>query len=103
MMKHAWHSYVNYAWGHNELRSQAKTFYDGNKLGQAPLGATIVDSIDTLYIMGLEKEYMQAAKWIKTNFDFYNNVSRIIKFLSYTYKITNSIAYFRTPMLWGFI
>jgi len=36
----------------------------------ATLGATIVDSIDTLYITGLKDEYNQAIKnWIKENFN----------------------------------
>ncbi|VDO14793.1 unnamed protein product [Rodentolepis nana] len=70
MTKHAWDNYVKYAWGHNELRPKSRTFHDTDILGRVPLGATIVDSIDTLYIMGLEKEYEQASKWIKDNLDF---------------------------------
>ncbi|KAM3183167.1 hypothetical protein ACTXT7_010880 [Hymenolepis weldensis] len=69
MTKYAWDNYVKYAWGHNELRPKSKTFHDTDVLGRVPLGATIVDSIDTLYIMGLEKEYMQASKWIKEKLD----------------------------------
>lgn len=75
MTKHAWDNYVKYAWGHNELRPKSKTFHDTDVLGRVPLGATIVDSIDTLYIMGLEEEYRQASKWIKDKLDISNAVS----------------------------
>ncbi len=68
MMIHAWKGYVDHAWGSNELRPISKTSYHTSIFGWAPLGATIVDSIDTLYIMGLMNEYNQAKNWIKENF-----------------------------------
>ena len=75
MTKHAWDSYVAYAWGHNELKPLSKTYHDTDILGRVPLGATIVDSIDTLYILGLDEEYKQAAQWIRDKLDFSNAVS----------------------------
>ncbi|VDM30319.1 unnamed protein product [Hydatigera taeniaeformis] len=81
MTRHAWSNYVKYAWGHNELKPLSKTFHDTDILGRVPLGATIVDSIDTLYIMGLEEEYKQAAKWIRDKLDFSNAVSGTRLFL----------------------
>ena len=68
MMIHAWKGYVEHAWGSNELRPISKTSYNGSIFGSAPLGATIIDSIDTLYIMGLMDEYNQAKNWIEHNF-----------------------------------
>lgn len=32
-------------------------------------GATIVDSLDTLYIMGLTEDYKEAKEWIHTSLD----------------------------------
>lgn len=32
-------------------------------------GATIVDSLDTLYIMGLTEDYKEAKEWIRTSLD----------------------------------
>lgn len=32
-------------------------------------GASIVDSLDTLYIMGLTEEYEEAKEWIQNNLD----------------------------------
>lgn len=34
------------------------------------MGATIVDALDTLYIMGLHDEFRDGQKWIKDNLDF---------------------------------
>lgn len=49
-MKHCWDGYRKYAWGYDELKPVTKTKAN-NWLN---MGATIVDSLDTLYIMGLE-------------------------------------------------
>ncbi|CAA7394604.1 unnamed protein product [Spirodela intermedia] len=65
-MLHAWNSYVKYAWGQDELQPQSM---DGvNSFGG--LGATIVDSLDTLYIMGLHDEFQKAREWVVTSLDF---------------------------------
>uniref|UniRef100_A0A453CTH6 alpha-1,2-Mannosidase n=1 Tax=Aegilops tauschii subsp. strangulata TaxID=200361 RepID=A0A453CTH6_AEGTS len=55
-MLHAWNSYVKYAWGMDELQPQSKNGV--NSFGG--LGATLVDSLDTLYIMGLRDEFQKA-------------------------------------------
>ncbi|AQK45950.1 Mannosyl-oligosaccharide 12-alpha-mannosidase MNS1 [Zea mays] len=65
-MLHAWNSYVKYAWGMDELQPQSK---DGiNSFGG--LGATLVDSLDTLYIMGLKDEFQKARDWVAESLDF---------------------------------
>ncbi|VDL79419.1 unnamed protein product [Nippostrongylus brasiliensis] len=70
MTKFAWDSYRKYAWGSNELRPVSKTGHSASVFGMGDMGATIVDSIDTLWIMGLKEEYGQARDWIKHNLDF---------------------------------
>jgi mannosyl-oligosaccharide alpha-1,2-mannosidase len=49
-MRHAWEAYRKYAWGYDQLQTLSKT--PSTWFG---LGLTIVDSIDTLYIMNMEK------------------------------------------------
>jgi mannosyl-oligosaccharide alpha-1,2-mannosidase len=79
-MRHAWKAYRTYAWGSDELEPISKTasVWFG-------LGLTIVDSIDTLYIMNMTEgsieyslnycsdsfllEYNQAREWIKNSFN----------------------------------
>ena len=69
-MKHAWDSYVKYAWGYNELRPISRRAHFPGIFGSSPLGATIVDAIDTLYIMELNKDFKLARDWIATKLNF---------------------------------
>lgn len=55
-MKRAWDSYSKYALGHDELIPIAQSFRDPF----GGWGATLVDSLDTLWIMGLKKEFDDA-------------------------------------------
>ncbi|KAI7737959.1 hypothetical protein M8C21_004921 [Ambrosia artemisiifolia] len=55
-MLHAWTSYEKYAWGHDELQPQSKNGVDSF----GGLGATLIDSLDTLYIMGLDEQFQRA-------------------------------------------
>lgn len=70
MMKHAWDNYRIYGWGHNELRPIAKKGHSTNIFGSSQMGATIVDALDTLYIMGLHDEFRDGQKWIEDSLDF---------------------------------
>lgn len=57
--KHAWKGYRQYAWGHDNLKSVSGTFHDW-----FGLGLTIVDSLDTIYMMGLKEEFEEAKEWV---------------------------------------
>ncbi|KAJ4718777.1 alpha-1,2-Mannosidase [Melia azedarach] len=65
-MIHAWSSYEKYAWGQDELQPQSKNGV--NSFGG--LGATLVDSLDTLYIMGLDEQFQRAREWVANSLDF---------------------------------
>ncbi|XP_043273662.1 mannosyl-oligosaccharide 1,2-alpha-mannosidase IA-like isoform X2 [Venturia canescens] len=69
MMKHGWDNYVRYAWGKNELSPILKKGHNPNIFG-ASMGATIIDAMDTLYIMGLHEEFKEGRDWIAKNLDF---------------------------------
>lgn len=56
---HAWKAYKKYAWGHDELRPMSKSFQEW-----ISMGLTIVDSLDTLFIMGLRQEFEVARRWV---------------------------------------
>ncbi|XP_058443500.1 mannosyl-oligosaccharide alpha-1,2-mannosidase IA isoform X1 [Malaya genurostris] len=68
MMIHAWDSYKLYAWGKNELKPISKRGHSGSIFGAFDLGATIVDGLDTLYLMGLHKEFDEGRDWIERKF-----------------------------------
>ncbi|CAM8883128.1 unnamed protein product [Rhodiola kirilowii] len=65
-MLHAWTSYETYAWGQDELQPQTKNGV--NSFGG--LGATLVDSLDTLFIMGLKEQFQKAREWVAKSLDF---------------------------------
>lgn len=69
MMKHAWENYVTYAWGKNELRPVSKRGHSASIFGSSSMGATIVDAMDTLYIMGMDEEFEKGKEWIAGNLD----------------------------------
>ncbi|CAN1139590.1 Mannosyl-oligosaccharide 1,2-alpha-mannosidase MNS1 [Linum perenne] len=65
-MIHAWSSYEKYAWGHDELQPQTKNGVDSF----GGLGATLIDALDTLYIMGLDEQFQRAREWVANSLDF---------------------------------
>ena len=67
MMKHAWDSYVLHAWGSNELDPVGRKGQSGNL--PRGLGLTIVASLDSLYVMGLEDDFETGKEWVRDNFD----------------------------------
>ena len=86
MMKHAWSNYEKYAWGSNELKPVSKKAHNNSVFGSAALGATIVDGMDTLYIMGLHDEFKRGRDWVdKLKFDF---VSRTRFFYIFSFHCT---------------
>uniref|UniRef100_A0A2C9VM27 alpha-1,2-Mannosidase n=1 Tax=Manihot esculenta TaxID=3983 RepID=A0A2C9VM27_MANES len=68
-MLHAWTCYEKYAWGHDELQPQTRNGIDSF----GGLGATLVDSLDTLFIMGLHEQFQRARDWIANSLDFNKN------------------------------
>lgn len=56
----AWSSYKKYAWGYDELKPLEKK--GQNWMG---VGLSIVDAIDTLWIMEMHEEYQEAREFVK--------------------------------------
>ncbi|XP_062406474.1 mannosyl-oligosaccharide 1,2-alpha-mannosidase IA-like [Sardina pilchardus] len=72
MMQFSWDNYKRYAWGFNELRPVSKQGHSSNLFGGLK-GATIVDALDTLYIMEMYDEFEAATEWVVKNLDFNQN------------------------------
>uniref|UniRef100_A0A2M4AL54 alpha-1,2-Mannosidase n=1 Tax=Anopheles triannulatus TaxID=58253 RepID=A0A2M4AL54_9DIPT len=66
--KHSWKGYKEYAWGHDNLKPISMGFSDW-----FGLGLTIVDSLDTLYIMDLQDEFDDARAWVEKYLKFDGN------------------------------
>ena len=66
--RHAWKAYRQHAWGKDELRPISKTYstwFD--------VGLTMIDSLDTMYIMGLkegESVIIWVGRWADNNISF---------------------------------
>ncbi|RXN11523.1 endoplasmic reticulum mannosyl-oligosaccharide 1,2-alpha-mannosidase-like protein [Labeo rohita] len=89
--RHAWKGYKAFAWGHDELKPISKTH--GEWFG---LGLTLIDALDTMWILGLKDEFVEARKWVETELSFSKNVDvnlfestiRILGGLLSTYHLT---------------
>jgi hypothetical protein len=64
---HAWNGYKRYAWGHDELKPLSRKPFDW--YGQSLL-MTPVDALDTLVLMGLDKEADEDRALIDAKLDF---------------------------------
>jgi len=62
-MLHAWGNYHDHAWGNDELKPLAGTGSDR----QFFHAVTMVDALDTLWIMGLKTEFAEAREWLVKN------------------------------------
>ena len=64
---HAWNSYKAYAWEHDELKPLSKGFRDWHS---SSLYMTPVDALDTMVLMGLDKEAAEARELIAQHLSF---------------------------------
>eukprot|EP00004_Rigifila_ramosa_P014930 TRINITY_DN3437_c0_g1_i2.p1 TRINITY_DN3437_c0_g1~~TRINITY_DN3437_c0_g1_i2.p1 ORF type:complete len:620 (-),score=132.66 TRINITY_DN3437_c0_g1_i2:17-1600(-) len=83
-MKHAWDGYKAHAWGHDELNSVSNTPSDW--MG---MGLSIVDSLDTLFIMGLKDEFAEAREWVANSLDL--SVPRSVSFFECTIRVLGGL------------
>ncbi len=66
--QHVWAGYKRIAWGHDELRPVSATTNDFFVNG-ATFGLSIVEALDTLYVMGLDDELSLATRWVVDRLD----------------------------------
>ncbi|HJP74742.1 MAG TPA: glycoside hydrolase family 47 protein, partial [Pseudonocardiaceae bacterium] len=66
---HCWNGYKKFAWGHDQVNPVSGTsnefFVDGH-----PIGLSMIEALDTLYVMELDDELSASVKWIDQNVDF---------------------------------
>ena len=66
--KHAWKAYRMYAWGKDELKPVSRSSHEWFNLG-----LTLVDSLDTMWLMGLKEEFDAAKKWVERGMNIAEN------------------------------
>lgn len=64
----AWDAYKRLAWGHDELRPVSGSYQEFFAPGH-PVGLTIVEALDTLFVMGLDDELALSVRWIENSLD----------------------------------
>ncbi|MEP7149919.1 MAG: glycoside hydrolase family 47 protein, partial [Acidobacteriota bacterium] len=67
---HAWKGYKRYAWGNDDLKPLSRSFHNWYA---EPLLMTPVDALDTMYIMGFDKEADATRNYITENLKFDKN------------------------------
>ncbi|KAH8310972.1 hypothetical protein KR044_003693, partial [Drosophila immigrans] len=82
--KHSWAGYKKYAWGHDNLKPVSQTSHEW-----FGLGLSIVDSLDTMYIMGLEDEFNEARDWVKNSLKFHT--SRDVNLFEVTIRVLGGL------------
>jgi len=65
-MRHCWNGYKQHAWGYDELKPQSGR--GQNNWGG--MGVTLLDSLDTLWLMGMRDEFDEATEWIESHLNF---------------------------------
>ncbi len=68
-MRWAWANYREHAWGKDDF----KPVSGGSKsfpLKDHHLGLSLIEAMDTLWVMGLDAEFADALAWVKANSDF---------------------------------
>uniref|UniRef100_A0A087XS82 alpha-1,2-Mannosidase n=1 Tax=Poecilia formosa TaxID=48698 RepID=A0A087XS82_POEFO len=89
--RHAWKGYKEYAWGHDELRPVSRSYSEW-----FGLGLTLIDALDTMWILDLKQEFEEAREWVASELTFNKNVDvnlfestiRILGGLLSTYHLT---------------
>lgn len=66
---HAWQGYKRFAWGYDEVQpisGKPKNFF----VPTHSFGLSIIEAMDTLYVMGADSELDACVKWIRANLTF---------------------------------
>lgn len=74
-MKHCWSNYQKYAFGKDELHPISKR----STSNWGGMGTTLVDSLDTLWLMGMKEEFWEARDWVRDHLS-HDNVGDVSGF-----------------------
>src|SRR5579872_1179079 len=66
---HAWNGYKRFAWGRDEVLPITGKGSDFFIQGHS-FGLSIIEAMDTLYVMGLDDELRQCITWLRSNLSF---------------------------------
>ena len=89
--KHAWKAYRINAWGKDELNP-----ISGDSSEWFNLGLTLIDALDTMWLMGLKDEFNEAREWVRSEMqiaqdkdvNLFETTIRVLGGLLSTYHLT---------------
>ena len=68
-MRWAWGQYREHAWGKDQIKPLSGGF-ESFPLKNHHLGLSLIEALDTLWVMGLDDEFRDGVEWVKQNLDF---------------------------------
>lgn len=84
-MQFVWENYRNHAWGFDELRPVSGS----GRNNWGGIGMTLVDSLDTLWIMDMKEEFYEAVQWVDQNLHFNQNFN--ISVFEFTIRVVGGL------------
>lgn len=87
-MIHAYSNYANLVWGRDELKPISRTFHNWVING---MGMTTLDSLDTLFIMGLKDEFTRATKYVSNEMPNFGSVESAISVFETTIRVLGGL------------
>ncbi|XP_008553860.1 endoplasmic reticulum mannosyl-oligosaccharide 1,2-alpha-mannosidase [Microplitis demolitor] len=82
--KHSWDGYTKYAWGHDNIKPISRGYHEW-----FGLGLTIVDSLDTMYMMGLNEDFAKARAWVADSLKF--DLNRDVNLFEVTIRVLGGL------------
>ena len=68
-MRWAWHQYREHAWGKDQIKPLSGGF-ESFPLKDHHLGLSLIEALDTLWLMELDEEFNDGIEWVKANLHF---------------------------------
>jgi len=68
-MRWAWRNYRERAWGKDQIKPISGGF-ESFPLKNHHLGLSLIEALDTLWVMGLDEEFRDGVEWLRTKLDF---------------------------------
>lgn len=68
-MRWAWSNYREHAWGKDQIKPISGGF-ESFPLKNHHLGLSLIEALDTLWVMGLDEEFREGVEWVKRELDF---------------------------------
>lgn len=82
--RHSWRGYKEFAWGHDNLKPISMGSHDW-----FGLGLTIVDALDTMYIMDLQDEFEESRNWVDQHLSF--NINKDVNLFEVSIRVLGGL------------